>query len=97
MYGCSTSTVFCAVSTLEKQILPWGTPSGGGGEMGSCLLVNQYFVTKYSLGLHIPLWSAYVIDGNVRMCNFILHIVLTCLNDLRFSFRGHRDQRIKAQ
>ena len=77
MYFSSITIHHVTVSSLKAQILPWGIPRGGGGEMGSCLLVSQHLVTKYSIGLHIPLWTAYIVDGNVSTTSVVFQISCT--------------------
>ena len=58
------------VQMFQHYHLPWGVPAGGGGSGrdGACLLTGRYFVVKYNAELHIPIWAAYRLEGQVCVC-----------------------------
>ena len=55
------------VNYYQSYHIIGGVPRGGGGS-GSCVLTDQQKINKYSTTLHIPLWVAYRLDGNVCIC-----------------------------
>ena len=56
---------------LHKLHTPWGFPKGGAGD-GGCLLTQRHYITGYSTYLHIPLWVAYRLTGEVGNCEDVL-------------------------